>query len=229
MRTLLSLFVMVALGLPAFAGPNFDMTIAPKYQDNLEAFMTLHKQLTVQERSVAASLGVGMLEMDSVRKIGSYYSSHEQLLEKRLNDPLHYVQLGLQLGNIIAQVLTCANEYVRFTEFIGSRVKQMPDVALIWANTSHYIADEINHATKLAESLSLSALIASRSTSAEKTQAMWALRASIEKMRSIIRRSWTVSSCYIFRDRMVFMERTLPKPVIPKQTIEELRNRWWNN
>lgn len=209
------------------AGPNFEMTISPKYQDNLEAFMKLHKQLTVQERSVAASLGVGMIQMDSIKGLGSSYSSHEQLLEKRLNDPLHYVQLGTQLGNIITQVVICANEYVKFTELMGARVKEMPDVVLIWANTSNYVAKEINHASKLAEGLAISALIASRSTSSEKSKAMWALRASIERIRAVIRRSWTVCSCYIFRDRLVFMERTAPKPIIPVETIEDLRNRWW--
>lgn len=62
-RYLLSV-VFVCVALASKAGVNIDMTIGPKYQDNLEAFIKLHKNLTEQERNMNVSLGAAAVEME---------------------------------------------------------------------------------------------------------------------------------------------------------------------
>lgn len=158
---------------------------------------------------------------------GSNYSSHEQLLEKRLNDPLHYVQLGVQLGNIIAQVAYCAKEYADFTEWMTKRVKEMPDVIVIWTNTSNFVTREIVHASKLAAMLSTGLLLASRSTSAEKARLMWSLRLCVEKMRNGIRQATLLSSCNILSSPGNSYENRNKSYEISDKELAELKRKWW--
>lgn len=183
--------------ISSWAALHVEMTVSPKYQDNLTGFINLHKALTRQEKTMIVSVGAAKVEMGGIKEIGGWYSDHEQLLEKRLKDNSHYLILGVELATIIAEVAICANEYVDFTQYMSQRVMVMPDAMPIWTRTSNYITKEIEHAKKLLASLEAGALLSTRSTSAEKAKLMWNLKETVDKMRACIRRGRALSGLYL--------------------------------
>lgn len=192
------IFILLLMSaMSSWAVLHIEMTVNPKYQDNLNGFINLHKTLTRQEKNMVISVGAAKVEMTGMRDKGSSYSSHEQLLEKKLKDNSHYLILGVELAATIAEVAICANEYVDFTQYMSQRIKVMPDAVLIWTRTSDFITKEIEHAKKLMASLEAKALLGSRSTSAEKAKLIWTLKETVDKMRASIRRGRTLGGLYL--------------------------------
>lgn len=174
-----------------------NMDISPRYQDNLEAFISLHKAMTKQEGLMNTTLGAATAEMNGVKGQGSNYASHEKMLEKRLNDKSHYLAIAVELATTIAEVSLCANEYIDFTQYMVERVKEMPEAMPIWEATSAYVSKETAHAAKLVASLSVEALVMARSTSSEKAKLMWTLRSTVSRMRASIRRGRSLAGLYL--------------------------------
>lgn len=161
--------------------------VIPKDMPTIEALIALHKTIKSNEDNALAKVAVSFGEQSLITKGATKFNDVRTGLDTRLNNACSYVILGTTIASTGMALYKMVDEYKDFTEYSVGYAKKKPMTLWYFTEANIKISKEIKHIKSLYVTLAATSFNIARSTMQEKMDLVYSVKASIERIRHIIR------------------------------------------
>lgn len=186
MRKIIAMLLLVGMTVSARA----DVIPLPDDLPTITALISLHKKMKKAEDNAAEKVTVSYgTQTEATKETNTFYVARSTL-DSKLNNAYSYVVLAGALSSTTTSLYRLIEEYTTLTKAASKTIFKKPMCTWYYMEANYALAKEVKSLKVLVASLTASGTNVLRSSMEEKLTLTFQIKASIEKMRSIIDRTY---------------------------------------
>lgn len=164
--------------------------VYPKDLPTITALISLHKKMKKAEDKAAEKVTLSYGTQTKATKETNTFYVARSTLDSKLNNAYSYVVLAGALSSTTTSLYRLINEYSTLTQAASKTIFKKPMCTWYYLEANYALSKEVKSLKVLVTSLTASGTNVLRSSMEEKLTLTFQIKASIEKMRSIIDRTY---------------------------------------